>query len=319
MNDNNSNIYNDLKCGKENKYQSTCSNDNKNKIHLDLKKSGKKEENYFNHLNIKNRDNRYTKDDHQYNNGINNFRGWKGRGRGNWRGRGKARGNFRGKGRGFYRGGWRGRGKHINYNNYTYLYDNNNFYENNDENNNKPSEKGNQSKKINDSKNNSNYSSTILNELNNSDSKNEDYDDDEDSDYYKLFSNESFLNSLSDLNLNRLFNGLDLIGCDIFEDMGSLTVSRPFRDELLFNFREGNKGLTKEFVNNLPKMKIDNGNKKDINPNKCLICTEVFKEGDEAIKIQCNHCFHSKCILEWFVFSNYCPICRFVLEEEKKD
>ena len=288
------------------------------KKHLDLKSTDKKEENYIN--SSENRNNDY----HEHQSGINSFRVWKGRGRGNWRVRGnwRGRGSYRGKGRGFYRGNWRGRGrgKNKSYINYCYPYDNNAFYENKDESKNKPNETENQNKKINESKNNNDYYNNLKNELNSSDSESEEYDGDKDNKYYKLFSNDALLNSLSDLNLNRLFNGLDLIGCDIYEDMGSLTLNpRSFRDEVIFNFREGNKGLTKEFVDKLPKIKIDSKNKKSINPNKCVICNEVFKEGDEVIKVICHHYFHSKCIMEWFEFNNYCPICRFVLEEEKKD
>ena len=296
----------------ENKNQSSGLN-NLNKVHFDLKSSDKKGENYLN--SIENKNNRNINSYHKYQSGNNNFRGWKGRGRGNWRGRG------RGRGKGFYRGNWRGRGKYRSFNNYCNLYDNNCFYKNRNENNNKQSETKNVNKEINGRKNNNDCYSNFLNELNNSDSKSEEYDDDDgDNNYYKLFSNDFLLNSLSDLNLNRLFNGLDLIGGDIFEDMGCLTLNSPsFRDELIFNLRESNKGLSKEFVNNLPKIKIDFENKKSINPNKCVICREVFKDGDEIIKVTCHHCFHSNCIMKWFEFSNYCPICRFILDEEEKD
>ena len=297
----------------ENKYQSSGSNNNQNKIHLDLKSTDKKEDNYF---NKENKNNGY----YEYKSGNNNYRGWKGRG--NWRGRG--RGNYRRQGRGLYRGSWRGRGrgrgKNRSYNNYCYLYDNNDFSENKDESKNKSSAKENENKEMNENKNNHDCYRNLRNELNNSDSGIEDYNDDEYNDYYTLFSNDYLLNSLSDLNLNRLFNGLDLIGCDLYEDIGSLNLNtRSFRDEVLFNLRESNKGLSKKIVNNFPKIKIDINNKQSINPNKCVICNEIFKEGDEVIKVRCHHCFHSKCIMEWFEFSNYCPICRFILEEEKKD
>ena len=309
---NNSNKYDSRINKKENKYGNKHQNsdliNNQNKIHLNLKSTDKKEEDTIN--SSKNRNNGY----HEYKNGINNYRGWKGRGRGNWRGR--DRGNWRG--RGSYRG--KGRGKYRNYNNYCYFNDNNDFYENKDGSKNKTNEAENKNREINGSKNNDDYYSNLRNGLHNSDSESKENDDDKDNEYYKLFSNDALLNSLSDLNLNLLFNGLDLIGCNIYEDMGSLTlIPRSFRDELIFNLREDNKGLTKEFVDKMAKIKIDAKNKKSINPNKCVICTEVFKEGDEVIKVLCHHYFHSKCIMEWFELNNYCPICRFILEEEKKD
>jgi len=59
----------------------------------------------------------------------------------------------------------------------------------------------------------------------------------------------------------------------------------------------------------------------DINCDKCsgnelcVICTENYKGEDELIEMPCNHCFHSKCLLQWFEKHDTCPMCRYKLED----
>ena len=72
-------------------------------------------------------------------------------------------------------------------------------------------------------------------------------------------------------------------------------------------------------MNNLPKTEFDDINGKKIKPNKCLICLDEYKKGDELTKIPCNHWFHSKCILTWLDQEYNCPICNFELKEEKEE
>eukprot|EP01065_Artemidia_motanka_P013013 TRINITY_DN17177_c0_g1_i1.p1 TRINITY_DN17177_c0_g1~~TRINITY_DN17177_c0_g1_i1.p1 ORF type:complete len:469 (+),score=99.99 TRINITY_DN17177_c0_g1_i1:52-1407(+) len=44
---------------------------------------------------------------------------------------------------------------------------------------------------------------------------------------------------------------------------------------------------------------------------ECTICLEALDEGDEALRIACQHVFHHKCIIEWLAKTNRCPTCRF--------
>lgn len=41
---------------------------------------------------------------------------------------------------------------------------------------------------------------------------------------------------------------------------------------------------------------------------KCSICLEIINKNPK--NLLCNHSFHSDCILQWFVESDTCPICR---------
>ncbi len=49
---------------------------------------------------------------------------------------------------------------------------------------------------------------------------------------------------------------------------------------------------------------------------ECLICTEPFKIGQDAKRLECKHLFHDECILKWLDVSNTCPACRFELESD---
>ena len=52
---------------------------------------------------------------------------------------------------------------------------------------------------------------------------------------------------------------------------------------------------------------------KDIKTNihmSCSICLEDFKINESAKLTECNHVFHEKCIKEWFISKQTCPMCR---------
>lgn len=47
---------------------------------------------------------------------------------------------------------------------------------------------------------------------------------------------------------------------------------------------------------------------------RCPICWEGYLEGKSSvIRMQCSHEFHDKCIIEWLLRGNSCPMCRFQL------
>jgi hypothetical protein len=60
-------------------------------------------------------------------------------------------------------------------------------------------------------------------------------------------------------------------------------------------------GLSMEIIN---KIKTSNEILEDI----CSIC--LNKENKEIMMLNCNHNFHSECLLKWLVRNKKCPICR---------
>ncbi|KAK7401588.1 hypothetical protein VNO78_13189 [Psophocarpus tetragonolobus] len=43
----------------------------------------------------------------------------------------------------------------------------------------------------------------------------------------------------------------------------------------------------------------------------CIICLEKLNCDDDVAKMPCSHVCHYHCILQWFVKSSTCPMCRF--------
>ena len=95
---------------------------------------------------------------------------------------------------------------------------------------------------------------------------------------------------------------------DIFFNNLGLSV---FPLNLVFS---DSNGVDKKILDKLTKTIIDENFKLD--QDRCVICLDDYKNGDEIIKIPCLHVFHSKCILEWFNNKNFCPICKFELKED---
>lgn len=71
--------------------------------------------------------------------------------------------------------------------------------------------------------------------------------------------------------------------------------------------QEDTEILTEEEFNQLEVVKVDNSNV----DNECSICIDNFSEGQEVIKLPCNHIFHINCIKSHLRnYNNKCPLCR---------
>ena len=46
------------------------------------------------------------------------------------------------------------------------------------------------------------------------------------------------------------------------------------------------------------------------NNDKCLICLEIYKIGNQVLYLPCLHLFHSTCIMRWLLKDSKCPICK---------
>ena len=47
--------------------------------------------------------------------------------------------------------------------------------------------------------------------------------------------------------------------------------------------------------------------------DECAICMAKYKANDEVVQLPCEgkHCFHKRCLMEWFERQPVCPTCRF--------
>ena len=88
---------------------------------------------------------------------------------------------------------------------------------------------------------------------------------------------------------------------------------------------EVKSGLDLEQINALPvmtysskmEMQAKMQNKKSSGPtsnNFCSICIKDYKNGDRLRCMPCFHRFHQKCIDEWLIIKNECPLCKSSVE-----
>jgi len=63
-------------------------------------------------------------------------------------------------------------------------------------------------------------------------------------------------------------------------------------------------------ANTLEKLRIEDEG------GDCFICHEKFSCGDEGARLPCSHISHYDCIIQWFVHSGTCPLCRFRCSSE---
>ncbi|PIA25571.1 hypothetical protein AQUCO_11100025v1 [Aquilegia coerulea] len=75
----------------------------------------------------------------------------------------------------------------------------------------------------------------------------------------------------------------------------------------------GAKGLSKDSVERIPKIKITNNNRIDASGDKisCSVCLQDFQLQETVRSLPyCHHMFHLPCIDKWLIKQGSCPLCR---------
>ena len=112
----------------------------------------------------------------------------------------------------------------------------------------------------------------------------------------ETFSFIDFLNSLGVFNNTELFDPLDEVLIESFEQQPEI----PKTDYIITISSQRYNSLSNE-------IKVEN--------KQCSICMVAY-ENEEYISItKCNHIFHTECIKEWGKYKQECPICRVKIED----
>ncbi|MCQ2819947.1 MAG: hypothetical protein MJ252_21995, partial [archaeon] len=93
----------------------------------------------------------------------------------------------------------------------------------------------------------------------------------------------------------------------------------PFRGFDIFDMishRQYEHPADKRAVNELKSFKLTDISKLNEEKKNCSICLEPFQINESVITLPCFHIFHEKCILKWLETQNFCPICRFKIEDQ---
>ncbi|GFO14538.1 RING finger protein 122-like [Plakobranchus ocellatus] len=56
--------------------------------------------------------------------------------------------------------------------------------------------------------------------------------------------------------------------------------------------------------------KLKNKGTQNEGSNSCPVCLEEFSKGEKIAACNCQHVFHSKCLIQWLQCRNNCPLCK---------
>ena len=88
---------------------------------------------------------------------------------------------------------------------------------------------------------------------------------------------------------------------------------------LNLNSHYGAPPASKNVVDSLPTVEVNEEFLKNCELNECSVCKEEFKLTEKVIKLPCNHVFHPNCINTWLSQHNSCPTCRYELPTDDPD
>jgi len=66
--------------------------------------------------------------------------------------------------------------------------------------------------------------------------------------------------------------------------------------------------MAKENIADIPTVEISSEMREK--NTSCSVCWEDFSDGEAVKQLECEHCFHSGCIVPWLELHGTCPVCR---------
>ena len=102
------------------------------------------------------------------------------------------------------------------------------------------------------------------------------------------------------------------------------TVRNMLNSLSIFEGNGNENGPTaREFIQNLKQTSfiefMRNKKNNEYTNNKCAVCTEEFEKNEKVSCLDCQHIFHSECLMPWLEIQNTCPNCRYLLPKEKDE
>lgn len=94
-------------------------------------------------------------------------------------------------------------------------------------------------------------------------------------------------------------------------------ISRRLNDDDISDVNKCIKNLILFHSNPYKNIKFDKISKLLSNENlenDCTICLSLLEPNNDGAKIDCNHIYHSKCLIEWLFKKMECPMCRKTVE-----
>ncbi|EAR87415.3 zinc finger, C3HC4 type (RING finger) protein (macronuclear) [Tetrahymena thermophila SB210] len=81
----------------------------------------------------------------------------------------------------------------------------------------------------------------------------------------------------------------------------------------------GTPPASENSISNLPTVTFSTEQVKEETLCECSVCKEEFTEGEQLVKMPCNHMYHSSCLVTWLKMHNSCPTCRYELPTDNQD
>eukprot|EP00164_Ancoracysta_twista_P001775 GFYU01002332.1.p1 GENE.GFYU01002332.1~~GFYU01002332.1.p1 ORF type:complete len:590 (+),score=125.70 GFYU01002332.1:171-1940(+) len=73
---------------------------------------------------------------------------------------------------------------------------------------------------------------------------------------------------------------------------------------------------SRSVLSQIPEIKVEQVHADSDLTRSCSVCFEDHQVGEKAMKLPCNHMFHSDCIKPWLEQHCTCPVCRYELQTD---
>ena len=95
---------------------------------------------------------------------------------------------------------------------------------------------------------------------------------------------------------------------DIIEkrNMNIEQFNRPRLEEMISDEQLNNQKEVDNLMKIIPHSRIE----KIDNNLECIICLNIFKNGDKISTLPCQHIFHYNCLKKWIYEKRSCPLCK---------